>query len=654
MKFGNQKIKQSRQIRLEASTVCQLKCPSCPTASGAVGKRLGLGNLKLSDFKNIIGNNPHVAHIQLSNWGEIFLNNELIDIMKFAYKNNISLSARGANLNNVDKDVLEALVKYRFREITCSIDGASQEIYSIYRVRGNFQQVIENIKTINKFKAQYHCQFPILRWQFVAFGHNEHEISRARKMAKDLKMGFFVKLSWEDLYSEPFSPIKNSDLIKKETGLGISNRGELREKYGREFNKNCCLPLWTNPQINYDGRVLGCCVNFWDDYGNAFKDGLEQCLNNQKITYAREMLMGKREKREDIPCAQCKVYKKMQLRKNWITYKEVKEHNAKIRRTKSKTLNIIEGKILRFELKNLFYGILKVPKGLMRLAKRILKGMDIRIKRIFTAITGTKLRSANQLNSWSYHLQLPLEPDVEKGWKPYFLFRGFTSEMKSLACHASTLIQGHTPHHPHMHKEEEILLLLDGEVDIIISDGVTPHETKRRRLKRGEFVYYPSNFAHTLQTMSEVPANYMMYKWYAHSKENKAALNFGHYKVLKWLSETEGKKGFCTHLLFEGPTVFLKKLHCHITSLSPQAGYEPHVDDYDVSIIVLEGEIETLGKRIGPHSVIYYAAGEPHGMYNPGEVVAKYIVFEFHGHPSILVRIFKRFVSLISRLRKKT
>jgi uncharacterized cupin superfamily protein len=203
-----------------------------------------------------------------------------------------------------------------------------------------------------------------------------------------------------------------------------------------------------------------------------------------------------------------------------------------------------------------------------------------------------------------------------------------------------------------MHKEEEILLLLDGEVDLIISDGLIPHETKRRRLKRGEFVYYPSNFAHTLQTVSEVPANYMMYKWYARSKENKVALKFGHYNVFGSLPGKKGKDGFFTHLLFEGATVFLKKLHCHISTLSPQTGYEPHDDDYDVSIVVLEGEVETLGKRVGPLSVIFYAAGEPHGMYNPGEVTAKYIVFEFHGHEPILVRIIKRFASMVIRLCK--
>jgi hypothetical protein len=52
-----------------------------------------------------------------------------------------------------------------------------------------------------------------------------------------------------------------------------------------------------------------------------------------------------------------------------------------------------------------------------------------------------------------------------------------------------------------------------------------------------------------------------------------------------------------------------------------------------VAIIVLEGEVESLGKRVRPHSVIFYGAGEPHGMRNPGGSIARYAVFEFHGSP---------------------
>ncbi len=316
---------QPSRISLDASTVCQLKCPLCPTASGETGKLLGVGYLKFENLKNLINKNPWISRIELSNWGEIFLNNELIHIIKYAHEHDVILEAHsGVNLNHVDEHVLEALAKYRFRRISCGIDGASQETYSIYRINGDFQRVIGNIEAINKFKIKYSSRYPILCWQFVAFGHNEHEISKARKMAVDLDMTFNLKLSFGDLYGKSFTPIKNAELIRNEIGLGVASRAEYREKYGEEYVlRDCCLNMWLNPQINYDGKVLGCSINYWEDYGNAFKDGLKECLNSEKINHARAMLMGKQEGKKGIPCTECPSYKRMKEKGNWLTNKEI-------------------------------------------------------------------------------------------------------------------------------------------------------------------------------------------------------------------------------------------------------------------------------------------------------------------------------------------
>ena len=74
-----------------------------------------------------------------------------------------------------------------------------------------------------------------------------------------------------------------------------------------------------------------------------------------------------------------------------------------------------EGKTLGFKLTNLFFGILKALKRIMRLAKRILKGVDVRIKRIFSVMTRVEGISGKRLTSSIYPLQIPLEPDVEEG-----------------------------------------------------------------------------------------------------------------------------------------------------------------------------------------------------------------------------------------------
>lgn len=310
-----------KAIRLDASTACQLKCPSCETTKGLTHQHLGRGFLKFENFQKIIQQNPSIYQIELSNWGEIFLNPEILDIIQHSYQKNVALTAsNGANLNTVKKQVLEGLVKYKFRHISCSIDGASQETYSIYRVGGNFDQVIENIRTINYYKDKYKSPFPLMNWQFVVFGHNEHEINAAKKLAHELNMTFRPKLTWDD----SFSPIQNQEAVRKALKSQVTSRNEYLEKYDQEYFLPC-TQLWKIPQVNWDGRILGCCYNYWGDFGQIFKssDG----LNTEQLQYAKDMLSGKAVARDGIPCTACGYYQRMQKSGHYVTSQQFQSLN---------------------------------------------------------------------------------------------------------------------------------------------------------------------------------------------------------------------------------------------------------------------------------------------------------------------------------------
>jgi MoaA/NifB/PqqE/SkfB family radical SAM enzyme len=284
-----------------------------------IAKAIGAGFLSFENFKKFIDKNPWVSDIELSKWGEIFLNPELKKIIHFAYKKNVVLRAdNGANLNSVSEDVPEALVRYKFRSVTCSIDGANQGTYSTYRVNGDYGRVIENIKKINFYKNKHRSIFPKLRWQYIAFGHNEHEISKAKALARELDMSFYLKLSWDDLYTDTFSPVKNLELIRRESGFGVAGRQEFEKKYGKNYIDKACQELWLLPRINFDGKLLGCCVNHWADFGNIFESGLEKCLSSEKVTYAKQMLLGLKPARPDIACSNCKIYEARKKNNDWI------------------------------------------------------------------------------------------------------------------------------------------------------------------------------------------------------------------------------------------------------------------------------------------------------------------------------------------------
>lgn len=287
---------------------------------------IGAGYLSASNFDGFLAANAYIRHVELSNWGEVFLNPELLDILHVARHHDVTLgAASGVNLNHLDAPVAEALVTTRFEVLQVAIDGADNEAYIKYRAAGNLERVLDNLKLINSFKARYGSRYPRLIWQFIPFGHNEHQLADARRMASKLGMEFRIKLSWEGLYlDKPFSPVTDHELIRNQTGLGVSSRQEFYEKHNIPFmQKHICAMLWHRPQINWDGRMLGCCVNYWGDFGDAFKSGLAAVMSGPRMSHARAMIMGRADARADIPCSTCPHYISIRQARSWITAPEL-------------------------------------------------------------------------------------------------------------------------------------------------------------------------------------------------------------------------------------------------------------------------------------------------------------------------------------------
>jgi len=283
---------------------------------------MGAGHLDPRAFEGLLDANPHIAEVELSNYGEMFLNPRVRELLKIAHDRGVVLHAdNGVNLNHVADETLRALVQYRFRSLTVSLDGATAESYGRYRLRGDFEKVIANIRRINELKHEMRSAFPVLVWQFIVFGHNEHEIETAKGMAAQLGMSFRPKISWDD----DVSPVRDANLVRIQTGLPAT-RAEHYRQTGTAYLRSICHQLWNAPVLNWDGRLLGCCRNYWGDFGvNAFEVGFEESLASDRFLQARQMLTGGAEAVEGVPCSTCELYLKMRQDKNWITRAEIEK-----------------------------------------------------------------------------------------------------------------------------------------------------------------------------------------------------------------------------------------------------------------------------------------------------------------------------------------
>jgi len=301
-------------ITIDACSLCQLQCVQCPISQMGYKNTIKKGYLTFESFNRLVKDNPGIKAIKLDCSGELFLNQHLRYILMYAFNDDVMLSCPGGvNLNTVTEETLKDLVRFRFQYLNVSIDGASQDTYEQYRVGGDFAEVIHNINIINDYKRKFNTPYPKLQWQFIVFGHNEHEIRKARKTAEELGMRFYPKMNWNSTYS----PIKDTAEVKRQTGWEVTTREEYEKKYKRSYVRSTCYELWGNPRLSWDVSVTGCSWNTWDRFDAV------------TVTHARKVLMGKYPVHQPIPCNQCEILLEMDKTKNYLTRRELWNHLVK-------------------------------------------------------------------------------------------------------------------------------------------------------------------------------------------------------------------------------------------------------------------------------------------------------------------------------------
>lgn len=233
------------------------------------------------------------------------------------------------------------------------------------------------------------------------------------------------------------------------------------------------------------------------------------------------------------------------------------------------------------------------------------------------------------LGDAAHEFALPLVAPLDAPFRSVDFFRGSTPVVRDMESHASILAPGESPHPPHAHGEEELLVVLDGEAELVLPDRPDDPDPPRRRLAAGGFAYYPARRPHTLVNPGDVPVSYLMFKWRGRLTWQGRTLATRIVDCREALARAPGE-GFSARGAMVGRTGWLGKLKAHVSVVPPGAGYGAHADAHDVAILLFEGAVETLGRTLAAPAMLFHPAGRPHGLTATGERPARYLVFEFH------------------------
>jgi wyosine [tRNA(Phe)-imidazoG37] synthetase (radical SAM superfamily) len=195
---------QIKKIRLETLSRCNLRCPACVVTHWY--QRQGtdaefqnrFARLPLETSKRILLEvKDTLKDLWLYNYGEPFLDKDLLNLCRFV-RHEIPAAEifTHTNATVIPDGWAEQISEERlFDHLSFSIDGVWQESYEKYRVRGDVNVALGNLRRFSKLRDQQPAENRVrLIWQYILFDWNDSraELRQAQELAED--MG--VEIQW--------------------------------------------------------------------------------------------------------------------------------------------------------------------------------------------------------------------------------------------------------------------------------------------------------------------------------------------------------------------------------------------------------------------------------------------------------------------------
>jgi len=213
-------------------------------------------------YKGIIDEvGDYLFRLDLYNWGEPFLNKQTPEFIQYAESKGIRVSVHTNLSMSLSDDYIHRLVRSGLENLVVSLDGATQETYSIYRRGGNLLLVRENMLRIQAAKKELGLSTPKVFWKFLVFQHNEHEVETARNNYRDwgadeLTIGAAF-MPWVKPYDQEFKP---STLPQYNLYLQPQKPEGGHRRTGKKRRIRTCSWLYQGLVLNANGKVSPCCA----------------------------------------------------------------------------------------------------------------------------------------------------------------------------------------------------------------------------------------------------------------------------------------------------------------------------------------------------------------------------------------------------------
>ena len=223
-----------------------------------------------------------------------------------------------------------------------------------------------------------------------------------------------------------------------------------------------------------------------------------------------------------------------------------------------------------------------------------------------------------------------LQPVKEESRTRRQVLEGKTFALSYFSIHTSTLEPGKAPHPPHVHDDqEELIIVKEGQVKITIAG-------KSKILGPGSVAFAIPGDEHGIENAGNTQATYHILRYKGKLPMNiERANQAGGSFMLDWneLKTSNTGKGYRRNF-FNRATSQLNQFEMHTTALNADSiSHAPHTHVQEEIILVLRGNVEMFidGKyyKASAGDLFFVSSNVPHNLKNIGKEQCEYFAFQW-------------------------
>jgi radical SAM protein with 4Fe4S-binding SPASM domain len=218
-------------VQIESTNLCNAKCVFCPRDE--MQRRQGVMDFDL--FRKVVDECAAlgITHVRVHNYGEPFLDKELVEKVRYAKSRGIAEVGMISNGSLITEDLAQGMIDAGLDAINISVDAAGKEVFERTRVHLDYETVVGNIRTLARLRHASGRKRPRLILSFVRQDNSADEQAFIRE------------------WSQIADKIHITDLHNWAGTL-----------HGTSNVRYPCYRMWLTFTVLWDGRVSLCCADY--------------------------------------------------------------------------------------------------------------------------------------------------------------------------------------------------------------------------------------------------------------------------------------------------------------------------------------------------------------------------------------------------------